>query len=149
MEGGTSLPFPVLELSAVESLVPVSSGRLVRPHAKFSCAEDDKLRRLVEALGTSNWATISQLMGTKNARQCRERWYNYLDPDLNRAEWSGEEDALLVRKYFELGAKWVQITKFFRNRTDAMVKNRFNKLRREAPWVVAQRTSTIRQILML
>jgi hypothetical protein len=118
MDGETSLPFQalcfsVLDSCAAEGTVRVCSGRRVRPHAKFSCAEDDRLRRLVEALGPSNLAAISQHMGTKNTRQCRERWCNCLDSGLNRAEWSGDEDALLVRKYFELGAKWVQIIKFF------------------------------------
>jgi hypothetical protein len=154
MQGRTSLPFPVLcfpvlESCEPESVAPVSSGRLVRPHARFSSGEDEKLRRLVEALGTSNWGPISQQMGTKNPRQCRERWCNYLDPQLNTADWNSEEDALLLRKYFELGAKWVKIARFFPNKTDAMVKNRFNKIQRDAPWVISQRTSIVQRLLVL
>jgi hypothetical protein len=69
-------------------------------------------------------------MPGKNARQCRERWINYLKPDLNTEGWTHEDDFLLVQKCAELGRKWVQIAAFFPNRTDSMVKNRFNKLYR-------------------
>jgi hypothetical protein len=37
---------------------------------------------------------------------------------------------LLMVKYRELGNSWVQIAWSFPNRTDCMIKNRFNQLRR-------------------
>jgi hypothetical protein len=73
---------------------------------------------------------IAGKMGTKNARQCKERWSNYLNPCLSSAPWTPEDDFLLLEKYRELGPRWVAITKCFPNRTDAMVKNRFNRIRR-------------------
>jgi hypothetical protein len=74
-------------------------------------------------------------MPGRNARQCKERWTNYLVPALNTAAWTCEEDFQLIQKYGELGPKWVQIATFFANRTDSMVKNRFNKLqRRKQKW---------------
>jgi hypothetical protein len=84
----------------------------------------------VETHGTSDWALIASIMEGKNIRQCKERWTNYLSPGLNVEAWTHEDDLLLVRKYMELGNKWVKIAKFFPNRTDSMVKNRFNKLQR-------------------
>jgi hypothetical protein len=69
-------------------------------------------------------------MGGKNQRQCRERWINYLCPSLNTSAWTPDEDALLLQKYIEMGTRWVKIAKFFPHRTDAMVKNRFNKIQR-------------------
>jgi hypothetical protein len=88
------------------------------------------LRSLVASLGTNDWALIAEQMPGKNVRQCKERWTNYLAPDLNAAPWTHEEDIQLVQKYAEVGAKWVHIASFFPNRTDSMVKNRFNKLQR-------------------
>jgi hypothetical protein len=69
-------------------------------------------------------------MDQKNARQCKERWTNYLSPGINTAAWTRDEEALLIQKYAEFGPRWVAITKFFPNRTDSMLKNRFNRLRR-------------------
>jgi hypothetical protein len=49
---------------------------------------------------------------------------------LKRTEWTDSEDILLFEKFQELGPKWVQIAKYFPNRTDAMIKNRINLLKR-------------------
>ena len=52
--------------------------------------EDTVLRNLVQANGTKNWAVIaiqfSQHFAEKerSRKQCRERWLNYLDPDINK-----------------------------------------------------------------
>jgi hypothetical protein len=101
-----------------------------KPRAKFTPAEDDQLRALVAAHGTNNWAAISEKMPGKNVRQCKERWTNYLAPVLNVSTWTCEEDFFLLQKYAEFGSKWVQIASFFPNRTDSMIKNRFNQLQR-------------------
>jgi hypothetical protein len=101
-----------------------------RPHEKFTPADDEKLRSLVETHGTADWLVIAEQMNDKNGRQCKERWLNYLAPELNTAAWGADEDSLLMQKYGEFGSKWVAIAKFFPNRTDAMVKNRFSKIQR-------------------
>jgi hypothetical protein len=101
--------------------------------SKFSIAEDDQLRSLVSHFGVHNWHAISTRMPGRNARQCRERWVNYLSPTLNTSTWSPEEDQLLIEKHAEFGTRWVQIAQSFPHRTDGMVKNRFHVLqRREA-----------------
>jgi hypothetical protein len=104
--------------------------RSLKPHAKFSPEDDDRLRSAIENYGTTNWAMIAYDVGGKNARQCKERWFNYLSPELNCGEWTCDDDILLIQKFTELGNKWVRIAKCFPNRTDSMVKNRFNKLQR-------------------
>jgi hypothetical protein len=111
--------------------VPVPD-RGFKPHAKFTPEEDDLLRSSIHLYGTSNWSLIAEHVGEKTARQCKERWVNYLSPDLNLRPWSPDEDALLLQKHAELGSRWAKIAKFFANRTDGMVKNRFNLLDRKA-----------------
>jgi hypothetical protein len=109
---------------------PDGAGSFGRPHAKFTLVEDELLRSLVERCGTADWSVISEKMCGRNPRQCKERWMNYLSPEINGAGWTREEDFLLIQKQHELGSKWVKIAKFFPNRTDSMVKNRFNRLKR-------------------
>ena len=113
------------------SPVDVQIKPAFKPHAKFSIEDDEALRRLVEEFGENNWTMIVERMPGRNVRQCKERWMNYLSPNLNRSPWTPEEDALLIKKQKELGSKWVKISQFFQNRTDAMVKNRFQVLRRK------------------
>jgi hypothetical protein len=98
--------------------------------SKFSAEEDEQLRALVPAFGRPDWHAIAENLPGRNARQCRERWGNYLSPMLNSASWTPEEDRFLLEKQAEFGTRWVQIAKCFPNRTDGMVKNRFNVLRR-------------------
>ncbi len=38
------------------------------------------------------WAVIGKFITNRNGKQCRERWRNHLRPQLNKSEWSVEED---------------------------------------------------------
>lgn len=93
---------------------------------KFTLEEDTKLKELVEKLGNKNWQSISDLMPGRNARQCRDRWRNYLSPDVVNGPWTDEEDELLMNKYEKLGPSWKHIAKFFPTRTDINIKSRWN-----------------------
>lgn len=113
-----------------DSLSP-SEGRNRKPHAKFTPEDDERLKSLVDKFGDQEWARISREMPGRNQRQCKERWMYYLNPSLNTTPWTHQEDLLLLEKQRELGSKWVRIAAFFHNRTDAMVKNRFQVLTRK------------------
>lgn len=106
--------------------------RRPHPRLKFTQNEDAILTKLVGEFGENNWETIAKVMPNRNPRQCRERWINYLSPSVSKAPWTPEEDLLLEQKYKEFGSKWVKIATFFPNRTDTMIKNRFNVLARKA-----------------
>lgn len=98
---------------------------------KFTPEEDEKLRNLVQAHGTNSWNLIAGLMGNRNARQCRERWKNYVNPELRNEPWTLEEDKLLVEKYEEYGPKWNKIAKHFVNRSDNSLRNRWQLMLRQ------------------
>lgn len=96
------------------------------PRAKFTQNEDELLKRLVENFGINDWQTISRQMPERNARQCRDRWQNYLSPEVVNGPWTYEEEELLVKKYEELGPSWKQIATFFPTRTDINIKSRWH-----------------------
>lgn len=102
-----------------------------RPHRKFTAEEDDKLSKLVEELGR-RWQDIAARMENRNARQCKDRWRNYLSPDVNGDQrWTPEEDTTLGKLYEEHGNHWVSISKkMTTGRTSEQVKNRICKLKR-------------------
>jgi hypothetical protein len=91
----------------------------------FSFEEDVLLRQLVEQYGDNDWKVIAQEMPNRSRRQCRERYKNYLAPDLSNRPWSDGEDALLRDKVAEYGPKWAKISVFFKGRSDASIKNRW------------------------
>lgn len=133
--------FPIMNnpVSIPQRKVPIysySCPDIKKPHAgwknreKFSKNEDKLLKQLVNKYGENDWTVIADKMPHRNCRQCKERWCNYLSPQLNKSKWKPSEDELLIKKVDELGRKWVAISKFFHNRTDQMVKNRYNVLMR-------------------
>jgi hypothetical protein len=88
--------------------------------------EDILLRKLVSEIGENNWARIAAEMRNRNPRQCRERWFNYLSPNIRNVPWTDVEDALLVNKVKEYGQSWHRIAQFFPMRTDINIKNRYH-----------------------
>jgi hypothetical protein len=90
---------------------------------KFLKSEDEQLRALVDRFGEADWNLISSHMNRRNARQCRERYKNYLSPVYRNTPWSTDEEHLLAEKVNELGQKWSAIAKFFEARSDVNVKN--------------------------
>jgi hypothetical protein len=99
---------------------------------KFSPEEDQYLGFLVSRHGTSNWKRIASHMNGRTVRQCRERWKYYLEPSINKLEWTAQEDELLLQKYQEIGPKWAQLALLFHARTDIDLKNRYHRIERSA-----------------
>jgi hypothetical protein len=102
---------------------------------KFTPIDDLRLTEIVDSLGCKDWAEVASYMPGRNARQCRERWKNYVNPMIMRLPWTPLEELLLDQKYAELGPKWQAIAKFFPNRSKNYVKNHWmtkqRRLRKE------------------
>lgn len=133
---------PKTEMSSTESpeqeeqKQEVEDGAEMEPKrksikSKFTAEEDEKLKMLVLSHGTGSWAYIARLMGTRNHRQCRERWKNYINPALRNDPWTLEEDQLLVDKYAEFGPRWNRIARCFVNRSDNAIRNRWQLMLRQ------------------
>jgi myb proto-oncogene protein len=95
---------------------------------KFTHEEDQLLAQSVAEHGPRDWKLIASKVGTRNCRQCRERWKNYLDPCLSQEPWSRAEDELLSARYHQLGSHWSAIAKCFPTRTDVNCRNRWTFL---------------------
>ena len=113
-----------------QSLRPQTSPAKRKKPKTWTAEEDQKLKDLVALLGENDWGEVSNRLGTRSPRQCRERFRNYLAPNIKNEPWTEEEDRLLEEKYQELGGKWQTLASFFANRSTNNVKNRFVMLQR-------------------
>ncbi|OHS93547.1 hypothetical protein TRFO_11766 [Tritrichomonas foetus] len=110
--------------------------RLAGPQSKkfkFTKTEDTKLLSLVHLYGENDWRSVADQMPYRTARQCRERWTNYVNPDLNKKPWSIPEDMCLMLKHQEFGNKWKIIQKFFPGRSKNDIKQRIKHIETEQP----------------
>ena len=93
----------------------------------WSETEDAALSAAVNTFG-KEWVAISRAVGSRNRRQCRDRWlFSHVD---RRGKWTSREESKLVSLHTRMGNKWAEISRQMPGRTENQVKNHFNSTKR-------------------
>lgn len=89
--------------------------------------EDEVLKAAVMKYGLNQWARISSLLVRKSAKQCKARWYEWLDPAIKKTEWTREEDEKLLHLAKLMPTQWRTIAPIV-GRTPTQCLERYEKL---------------------
>ena len=98
----------------------------------WTAEEDALLHRIITEQGHGHWTQVAAHLPGRMGRQCRERWFNHLAPEVKKGDWSKEEDELIVMAVREHGTKWSLIQKSLPGRSDNAIKNRYYSAIRKA-----------------
>ena len=89
--------------------------------------EDRNLSTLKKNGGS--WPQIaSGLNSGRTAKQCQERWTNLLDTSRTVADWSVDEDSMLLQKHSDLNGQFSQIRDWLPGRSANDCLHRFTRL---------------------
>ncbi|EKX74370.1 conserved hypothetical protein [Theileria equi strain WA] len=69
-------------------------------------SEDEVLKAAIMKYGLKSWSRVSSLLVNKSAKQCKARWYEWLDPNVKKTEWSREEEELLLQLAKMFPTQW-------------------------------------------
>ncbi|GJQ84593.1 hypothetical protein Trydic_g10205 [Trypoxylus dichotomus] len=89
--------------------------------------EDEILKAAVMKYGKNQWSRIASLLHRKSAKQCKARWFEWLDPSIKKTEWSREEDEKLLHLAKLMPTQWRTIAPII-GRTAAQCLERYEYL---------------------
>eukprot|EP00347_Sterkiella_histriomuscorum_P015833 403355515 len=120
--------------------------------SQWTKRQDQALLQIVEHEGAKEWSKIAEALNVivgsqRNGKQCRERWNNTLNPQINKGKWTVQEDLVLLEKQKLLGNKWAEISNYLNHRTENQIKNRFNCLIRRGQQKSIDSNSSVKQII--
>lgn len=87
--------------------LPLSSSLSLSHSVSFcSLTAFPSVNSAVKHYGQGQWALVASMVGTgRNGKQCRERYTNHLDPTVNNAAWTTDEDELIMLLRAHIGNK--------------------------------------------
>jgi len=94
-------------------------------------SEDEILKAAVMKYGKNQWARISSLLVRKSAKQCKARWYEWLDPSIKKTDWTREEEEKLLHLAKVMPNQWRTIAPII-GRTASQCLEHYERLIDEA-----------------
>ena len=104
-----------------------------RKSQPWTIKDDAKLIEAISRYGTGNWINVSNVFrGSRTRSQCSQRWFRVLNPQINKAHWSDEEDKKLIAAIEEFGENsWTRAAAVLGNRCDVQCRYRYKQLMKQ------------------
>ncbi|KAG7097186.1 hypothetical protein E1B28_004558 [Marasmius oreades] len=109
--------------------VPIECMRnsIPRPRHAWTPDADKRLVEAVELYGHNNWGLCALYVSEHcTPSQCYGRYTRYLDPQINRSEWTTAEDEKLRAAVVTFGPSWKEISAFIPGRTNEQCRERYS-----------------------
>eukprot|EP00981_Chlorochromonas_danica_P005209 scaffold1046_cov162-Ochromonas_danica.AAC.39 len=118
---------------AMEASVSSMEKDAVRPSSnipsnwaqKWSPEEDERLVAAVKEFGEKNWKKVAELVGTRDAVKCVQRWEKGLKPGIVKGRWSEDEDRMLIYVVSQNLGNWGQVAQKMPGRTSKQCRERW------------------------
>jgi hypothetical protein len=115
-----------LQKSPLQCFQEVQRSKLKESLKKtWTSKEDLELCRVVDLIGTKNWAEVANYIDGKTGSSCMHRYTKILNPGISRGKWEAKEDAQLVLAVKLMGNNWVAASKIIGQRTDIQCRERY------------------------
>lgn len=114
--------FPFNPELLVQNSISINKKSISLQRPIWTNEENQLLLKHVDEYGPKNWKKIAETLQTKNAKQCRDHYFNSLDPTIINSIWTNEEEKILLSKYQQYGPHWSKIKDFLPGRTQSMIK---------------------------
>ena len=89
--------------------------------------EDDLLKIAIMRYGLNQWSRISSLLVRRSPKECKARWYEWLDPRIKKTGWSKEEEEKLLHFVNVFPSQWKTISAILQ-RTPVECIDQYRKL---------------------
>ncbi|CAM9217046.1 unnamed protein product [Chrysoparadoxa australica] len=101
--------------------------RIMMKGGTWKNTEDEILKVAVMKYGKMQWARVASLLSRKSAKQCKARWFEWLDPAIKKTEWSREEEEKLLHLAKLMPNQWRTIAPLV-GRTAAQCLEHYERL---------------------
>jgi hypothetical protein len=119
-----AFPLPIQQTSLGIAIRGQPHKRMISHHP-FKPEEDARLIQIMTTMPFLSWDSVAGNFTDRTARQCRERWLNYLCPQVRTGPWTNEEDVMLIAMLNQHGRSWSLIRRLFNGRSENDIKNRW------------------------
>lgn len=93
----------------------------------WSKIEDEILKAAISKYGIHQWSRVASLLPKKTAKQVKNRWDKWINPQIKKGKWTKEEDEKLLELIRSMPNQWTTIGPIL-GRTGQQILERYQNL---------------------